>query len=1418
MFLIYDTETTGLPQDYNAPLTDFDNWPRLVQLAWQIHDENGELVEVQNFIVKPEGFIIPRATEKIHGISTERALREGKPLEEVLDIFVAALNKVKVIAGHNIDFDNTIVKVECLRKEKACPIAEKIIIDTKEVSTDYCAIPGGRGGKFKWPKLSELHQKLFGEDFDAAHNASADVQATARAFLELLRLNVITPEMVQLPEETVQNFRKRNPEPIRPIGLKVKAYHEDKTPETKAETDTGVAVPAKESQPQKKGEQPFVHLHVHTQFSVLDGLSKIPELVKKAKDDGMTAVAITDHGNMFGVKSFHQTAVKEGIKPILGCEVYVARRGMDKKETKQDASGWHLVLLAKNETGYQNLLKMVSAGWTRGYYYKPRIDKALLRQHHEGIIALSACLGGEIPSKIMNEGVEKAEEALKEYLDIFGDDFYLELQRHQSGDPEIDRKVYEDQVYVNRELLALSKKHGVKVVATNDVHFVHQEDAGAHDRLICIGTARDLDDPNRLRYTRQEWFKTRQEMNQLFADVPEALANTQEIADKIETYELDHKPIMPEFEIPSEFKDANDYLRYLTYEGAKERYPELSKEIRDRIDFELETIKSMGFPDYFLIVWDFLKAAREMGVSVGPGRGSAAGSVVAYCLKITQIDPIKYKLLFERFLNPDRISMPDIDIDFDDDGREKVLHYVSEKYGKERVAHLITFGSMAAKSAIRDVARVQKLPLSEADRLAKMIPERPGITLEQAIKEVPELKHELENGKPEVSSVLKNALTLEGSVRNTGTHACGIIIARERLDKYVPVSTVKESVLEYATQYDGKYIESIGLLKMDFLGLKTLSIIKDTLENIKRSKGIEVDIDNVPLDDKETYELYSRGETTGLFQFESDGMKKYLQELKPTRFEDLIAMNALYRPGPMQYIPSFIKRKHGQEEIKYDVPMMEEILKETYGITVYQEQVMLLSRLMAGFTRGQSDSLRKAMGKKKLAEMAKLKVEYLKGCEKNGIPKDKAEKIWKDWEEFAKYAFNKSHATCYSYVSYQTAYLKAHYPAEFMAAVLSRNLNNIDKITFFTKEAERMGIQVLGPDINESSLNFTVNQNGIIRFGLAAIKGVGGSAVEDIIAEREKNGPYESIFDFAKRVNLKSVNKRSFEALAKAGAFDCFEGTHRAQYFYKENENDTEFIEKIIRFAQKYQQKKNSAQVSLFGDSSGFEVNDPPIPACEPWSKAVQLRYEKEVTGFYISGHPLDAFELTLRHLCNVDMARLHDHLADYKGKEVVFGGMVTSTLQRTAKNGSLFGVMTLEDYTGAMDFRLFKENYLKMRHMMVVGNLLLVRAKVEESRFNEGNINVNIQNMMLLEDALNQVMKKLILFLSPGHISASFIDDLAAIQKEFPGNTQLFISLDTDDNRRPVVLKSRSGNVEPRLFLLHLKKKWGNLSYKLTK
>ena len=1401
MFLIYDTETTGLPKDDRAPLTDFDNWPRLVQLAWQIHDENGDLVDVQNFIVKPEGFEIPFGAEKVHGISTERAISEGLPLEEVLTKFSKALESVKIVAGHNVSFDNNVVSVEYLRKQKNNPLTGKQMVDTKDASTDYCALPGGKGGKFKWPRLAELHRKLFNEDFDAAHNASADVQATARCFFELIRLGILSAADLQMDSSFIENFRQAHPHPIQPIGLKVEAYHDKPKPDVAVEAEEVEAEPLNHV-----NTASFTHLHVHTQYSVLDGLSDIDKMIEKAVKDGMTAVAITDHGNMFGAKKFHDAAIIHKIKPILGSEVYIARRGMHSKSTKQDGGGWHLVLLAKNETGYHNLLKLVSMGWTEGYYYKPRIDKQVLKENAEGLIALTACLGGEIPDKIVHEGIEKAEEALQEYLAIFGDDLYLELQRHKSGRPQIDSKVYENQQYVNKVLLQLSEKYNLKVVATNDSHFINAEDADAHDRLICIGTGKDIDDPKRLQYTRQEWFKTQYEMGRLFADIPEAIENTGEIADKVQEYALNHEPIMPLFEIPEAFADADDYLHHLTYEGAKERYGEITDALKERIDFELETIKGMGFPDYFLIVWDFLNAARKMGVAVGPGRGSAAGSVVAYSLKITQIDPIPYHLLFERFLNPERVSMPDIDIDLDDDGREQVLQWVSEKYGKKRVAHLITFGTMAAKMAIRDVARVQKLPLSEANRLAKFVPDKPGVKLKDAIKNVPELKKELEEGREEVSSVIRNALTLEGSVRNTGTHACGIIIARDDLYKYVPVSTVKESVLEYATQYDGKVIESIGLLKMDFLGLKTLSIIKECVENIKRSKGETIDIDSVPLDDKATYELYSKGETTGIFQFESDGMRKYLRDLKPESFEDLIAMVSLYRPGPIGYIPNYIRRKHGEEKIEYDIPVMEEILKETYGITVYQEQVMLLSRKMAGFTRGQSDSLRKAMGKKKKKEMAKLSALFFEGCEKNGLPLDKVKKVWSDWESFAEYAFNKSHATCYAYVSYQTAYLKAHYPEEFMAAVLSRNLKNIDKITFFIKDAERMGIKVLGPDINESSLSFTVNKAGIIRFGLAAIKGVGGAAVEEIIREREAKGAFKNFFDFSKRVNLRTVNKKSFESLALAGAFDGFPTIHRAQYFYQANENSPTFIETVLKHAASLRENKNPAQVSLFGDlDDAFKVVDPEVPACEPWTPVQKLKGEKEVTGFYISGHPLDAYRLPLQYLCNVELATLRADLSNYKNKSIRIGGMITKTEERRGKNNSLYGRFTLEDFSGSIDLVMFSETYLKLRHFLIPGGMVLIQAKVEGRFYDENNLSINIKEMHLLTEAMEKMVHKVNITVQPQTLSDDEIDTMYRLVVESKGESTLHFHIKEPETGKVLHFMSGVHRVNPLLFLRKL-------------
>jgi DNA polymerase-3 subunit alpha len=1124
----------------------------------------------------------------------------------------------------------------------------------------------------------------------------------------------------------------------------------------------------------------FVHLHVHTQYSILDGASNIPKLIAKAKENGMKAIAITDHGNMFGAKVFHKEAKKKGIKPILGCEVYVSKTTRFDKSDKVDRGGHHLILLAKNPTGYKNLIKLVSYAWMEGYYYNPRIDKELLQKYHEGIIATSACLGGEVPQAIMNQGPDKAREVVKEFKEIFEDDFYLELQRHQSGDPETDEDVFERQVEVNKVILDLANEMGVKCVATNDVHFINAEDAEAHDRLICLNTGKDLDDPDRMRYTKQEFFKTREEMSELFADHPEVLENTVEISEKIEDYPLDREPIMPDFPLPEGFSDENEYLRHITYEGAKKRYNEITEEISKRLDYELGVIKKMGFPGYFLIVADFLDEARKMDVSVGPGRGSAAGSAVAYCTKITDIDPIKYNLLFERFLNPDRISMPDIDIDFDEDGREKVLSWVVNKYGKNRVAHIITFGTMAAKMAIRDVARVQKLPLSDADYLAKLVPDKPGTTLSSAYKDVSELRDARKSENKLVAETLKYAETLEGSVRQTGLHACGIIIGRDDLYEHIPISTSKETDLLVA-QYDGKNIEDVGMLKMDFLGLKTLSIIKDAIENIKLSKGKDIDIDAIPLDDEKTYELYSNGETTGLFQFESPGMKKHLRALKPNRFEDLIAMNALYRPGPMEYIPSFINRKHGIEKIEYDLPEMEEFLKESYGITVYQEQVMLLSQKLAGFTGGQADSLRKAMGKKIKNLMAELQVKFVEGCAKNGIKEQTVMKIWKDWEAFAEYAFNKSHSTCYSLVSYQTAWLKAHYPAEFMSAVLSRNLTDIKKITTFMDECKRMKLKVAGPDVNESHLKFSVGKRKTIRFGLAAIKGVGEAAALCIINERKENGPYEDIFDFVSRVNLHSVNKKNIEALAQSGAFDCFPEIDRYQFFL-ENGTGSSFCETLIRFGNLVQADKNSQQQSLFGDSEDFQVTMPTIPDGPPWGKLERLKKEKELIGIYLSAHPLDDFKVEIDHFCNTTMSELQN-LSEIKGRKVVCAGIVTAVREATTKTGRPFGSITLQDYSDSYRLTLFGQDYLDMKKFFTEGYSLFLKGHVQNRLYgNTDELELKVESMEMLTD-LKDKIKSLTIQLPLAEISEPLIQEFTELATNNKGKAILQFEIQDEES-----------------------------------
>lgn len=1418
MYIIYDTETTGLPDNWNAPITDSKNWPRMVQIAWQVHDKKGKLVEVKNYIIKPEGFEIPYDVVKVHKITTERAQKQGVDLEKVLKEFKEIASQCEFIIGHNISFDNNIVGAELYRKQMDNFLESIPTLDTKTFGTDFCAIPNKRGS-FKWPKLSELYQKLFDEPIIEAHNAAADVEATARCFLEMIRREIIPASKAGLDANQLKQFKTNNPDIISLIGLNIEPYDPNELKErqvdskAKTEEERVQDETPKDSADIESGEIPqFTHLHLHTQYSILDGMTNIKKLAKKVKEDGMTAVAITDHGNMYGVKEFHNVMTKEGIKPIIGTEAYVAvnshlDRGNENKKY------YHLVLLAKNETGYKNLIKLASIAYSDGYYYKPRIDIELLKKYHEGIIATSACLAGEINRKLMGEGVDAAEQALLKYLDIFGDDFYIELQRHQATDPKMNQETYTDQVFVNKHLVELAKKHQVKYIATNDVHYLNEEDAEAHDRLICLSTGKMVNDSMRMRYTGQEWLKTREEMALLFADLPEAIHNTQEIVNKVESYELNKKPIMPDFDLPEGFDNEDDYLRHISYKGAKMRWgDDLSTEIVERLDFELETIKNMGFPGYFLIVWDFLKAAREMGVSVGPGRGSAAGSAIAYCLRITDIDPLKYNLLFERFLNPERISMPDIDIDFDDAGREKVLQWVKNKYGAKKVAHLITFGTMAAKSSIKDVARVQDLPLSQSNALAKFVPDKPGTTLENAFNQVPEFKDILENGKKEERSVLEFAQKLEGSVRNTGTHACGIIIGKDDLDKYVPITHVKDSSLDFATQYNGHFVEDIGLLKMDFLGLKTLTIIKDALANIKISKGIEVDIENVDLEDEETYKLYSRGETTGLFQFESDGMKKHLKNLKPTKFEDLIAMNALYRPGPMEYIDSFVARKHGRESITYDLEGMEEYLAETYGITVYQEQVMLLSRKLANFSPGMSDSLRKAMGKKIISMMNKLKVKFEEGCAANGHDPEKVQKVWKDWEKFASYAFNKSHATCYSYVSFQTAYLKAHYPAEFMASILSHELKDMTKLNMYLGECGQMGIKVLGPSINESYSNFTVNKLGEIRYGLAGIKGVGENAVAEIIREREENGPFEGIFDMVKRVNLRTVNKKAIEALAMAGSFDGLQNSHRAQFFFQYPEGDT-FLERVIKHGAKVQAEKQTNQASLFGAMEEVMIKDPEFPECEAWSNLKRLKLEKELIGFYLSGHPLDNYKDSIKFFAKNTISEVLQLLEGKEKPNVSFAGIVAQYIEREAKNGNKYALVSIEDNNASIDLWLFKENYLKYKHLMLPDTFIFVQGTIKPSYRDKNKMELNLTSISLLDNLMDEKTNEIFMQIYLKDINDKFINDFKTFVKDNPGNARLRFFFTHD--KKHIEMKPKKIKVKPKAFIEFVKG-YPEIKYKL--
>ncbi|AEH01157.1 DNA polymerase III subunit alpha [Lacinutrix sp. 5H-3-7-4] len=1428
MYLIFDTETTGLPKRWDAPITDTDNWPRCIQIAWQLHDAMGNCIESEDYLVKPEGFNIPYDAEKIHGISTELAQEQGVELIEVLEKFNIALNKTKFVVGQNVKFDLNIMGAEFVREDIANQLQELPVLDTcTEHTASLCQIPGGRGGRFKLPTLTELHQYLFNQPFAEAHNATADVEATTRCFLELIRRQQYTKEQLDVQPDYFENFSEANPQPIQLIGLKhINLKKESAKINARLQKEQSSGISSEEIKENIADLQAvdFVHLHNHSQFSVLQSTMSVADIVAVAAEHNMPAVALTDHANMMGAFHFvnavnkHNKAVEgkttdaKKIKPIVGCEFFVCENHLDK--SRKD-NGYQIVLIAKNKNGYHNLAKLSSHAFTDGFYYVPRIDKKLIEQYKEDLICLTGNLYGEVPSKVLNVGENQAEEALIWWKETFQDDLYVELMRHNQ----------EDENRVNPTLISLAKKHDVKLVATNNTYYAKQEDANAHDILLCVKDGEKQATPigrgRGYRYglpNQEYYFKSAEAMKNIFKDVPDAIINIQEVVDKIEGFQLARDVLLPAFDIPEEFQHKEDledggkrgenaFLRHLTYEGAKKRYgEELSEEVVERLDFELSVIEKTGYPGYFLIVEDFIREARNMDVSVGPGRGSAAGSVVAYCLWITNIDPMKYNLLFERFLNPDRVSMPDIDIDFDDEGRSRVMDYVIEKYGSNQVAQIITYGTMAAKSSIRDTARVLDLPLFDADRIAKLIPTMSklgkifGLSEKELgskfraedLEKINELLN-ISEGEDLQAETVNIARSLEGSVRNTGIHACGVIITPDDITKFVPVSVAKDSDL-YVTQFDNSVVEDAGLLKMDFLGLKTLTLIKDTVKIVKAKHGITLDPENFPLDDEETYALFQRGETVGVFQYESPGMQKHLKDLKPTVFDDLIAMNALYRPGPMEYIPSFVRRKHGDEDIEYDLPAMEEYLKETYGITVYQEQVMLLSQKLADFTKGEADVLRKAMGKKQIAVLDKMKPKFIEQASAKGHDAKKLEKIWKDWEAFASYAFNKSHSTCYAWIAYQTAYLKAHYPAEYMAAVLSNNMNDIKQVTFFMEECKRMKLPVLGPDVNESYYKFSVNKDNAVRFGMGAIKGVGHGAVMTIVDNRKKDGPYKSIFDIAKRIDLRAANKKAFENLALAGGFDCFTDTHRAQYFHKEG-SDLTFLEKAIKYGAKHQENENSAQVSLFGGGSDVQIAEPEVPPCETWGTMEKLAQEREVVGVYISGHPLDDFRTEMKNFCTGTIAYFND-LHEHVNKDITFGGVVTDVQHRVSKQGKGWALFTIEDYTDSFEFRIFGEDYLKHRPFLLKNTFVHVKTFVREGWVNrdtgkKSDPRLQFNSFQLLHDVMDKYVRKLSIQLNIKELESEKIQNLKSLISMHPGSHMLDFVI--YDNREQIKLEMPS-------------------------
>lgn len=1436
MYIIFDTETTGLPKNWNAPYTDTDNWPRCIQIAWQLHDDMGQLLEHKDYLVRPDGFNIPYDAERIHGISTELAEAEGVPLAQVLVEFNEALAKAKFVVGQNVGFDNNVMGCEFHRLGVKTALNEMPVLDTcTEKTAELCKIPGGRGGKFKLPTLTELHSFLFQQPFAEAHNATADVEATTRCFFELLRTGNYSGTELDATDDYLRNFIEQNRTPFQTAGLKhvnLKEASERLKKIVSQEDESDAEVIDITQNKSRLRDTPFSHLHNHSQFSILQSTIDIKGLVAKAIEQGSPALALTDTGNMMAAFHFvkavltHNKGVESRVKaaaeagepskekpliPIVGCEFNVCRDHSDKS---QKDNGSRIVLLAKNRNGYHNLAKMSSAAFTDGFYYVPRIDKKILEQYHEDIICLTGNVYGEVPSLILNVGEVQAEESLLWYKDLFGEDLYIELIRH--GVEEEER--------VNATLLEFHKKHQIKVVATNDTYYLEKTDAAAHDVLLCVKDGELRSTPigrgRGFRYgleNQEYYFKTPDEMKTLFMDLPEAIENTNEIVSKCEPYELAREILLPAFDIPQEFRDPldeqdggkrgeNNFLRHLTYEGAKMRYGEVTPEIAERLDFELATIANTGYPGYFLIVQDFCHAARSMGVSVGPGRGSAAGSAVAYCTQITNVDPIAYDLLFERFLNPERISMPDIDIDFDDEGRQSVIDWVIKKYGASQVAQIITYGTMAAKSSIRDTSRVLDLPLHEADRLAKLVPDikldrifnldevaladKLGNNQDDIVR-AKELKS-IAEGNDLQAEVVRMAVKLEGSMRNTGIHACGVIITPSNITNFVPVALAKDSDM-YCTQFDNSVAEEAGLLKMDFLGLKTLTLIKDAVKIVKDRHGVELDPDNFPVDDEKTYELFQRGETVGIFQYESAGMQKYLRELKPTVFADLIAMNALYRPGPLEYIPSFIRRKHGTEEIVYDIEATKDYLEETYGITVYQEQVMLLSQSLAGFTKGEADTLRKAMGKKSFDLLAKMKPKFLEQGHERGHDKKKLEKIWVDWEAFAAYAFNKSHSTCYAWIAYQTAYLKAHYPAEYMASVLSNNMNDIKSVSFFMEECKRAGIPVLGPDINESQYKFTVNKEGAIRFGLGAIKGVGSKPVEAILEERIANGWFLSVFDVTSRVSMRACNKRVFESLVLAGGFDSFGNTHRAQFF-TEDANGRLFLENVMKYGARIQENADSNTLSLFGGGEVDVVAEPQAPRADEWPTLTKLSKEKEVVGIYISGHPLDDFKLELDSFCKGTVADL-SRVEELPNQELKIAGIITDAQHRTTKHGNPFGTFDLEDYSDNNRLFVFGEDYMRFRHLISLGTFVYLTGRVQPRKYGDG-MEFKISTMDLLTELRDKRAKTLLLEVESTDLTDHIIDQLYHVVSDHTGNCQLkFIVKDHKTNAR-IKMPSKSFKV----------------------